>query len=417
MTETLLAAHGGAPSIDASHPFPVWPQTGPGDLEAMKRVLESGAWGSNAGEEVQTFQRTFADMQSARHGIAVVNGTMAIVAALEAVGVGFGDEVIVPSYTFIATAAAPLMVGALPVFADVTPTGRLIDPESVRARVTPRTKAIIAVHLAGAPADLAALREICDEHAIALIEDAAQAAGAEFRGTDVGAIGDVGTFSFQGTKNLTAGEGGIMLTNRDDVAERLYSYVNVGRVPGGGWYDHRSFGFNLRLTEFQGALLSSQLSRFEELQAHRQRIALALDAGFTDMAGVEVVPADENTTRHGRHCYLMRVPELGAAGLRDAAVDALRAEGVIGAFSGYVPLHRSAALKERAAKVAKAADVTWQAAECPTTDLVCSDTIWLDQRTLLGDERHVEGVVEAFRKVLGQRSALRAIADASRQVI
>lgn len=400
MSDARLAIQGGRPAIDPARPFPTWPSGSEADVEAMRRVLFSGAWGSNAGREVHGFEHEFAALQDADHAVATVNGTMAIVAALHAVGVGLGDHVIVPSYTFIATASAALMLGAIPIFADVRADDHLIDIHSVRHLITSRTKAVIAVHLAGAAADLDGLRSLCSEHGIALIEDAAQAVGAEYRGRRVGAIGDVGTFSFQSSKNLTAGEGGMMVTNRADIADTLYSFVNVGRVPGGGWYEHRFVGYNLRMTEFQAALLHEQLQRFDPLQANREHAAQALDAHLTSISGLVLNPTPDGVTRHGRHLYLTRVPQLGAAGLRDVAVAALKAEGVGGAFTGYVPLHRSPVLLDSRDRIAEQTGQRLRSPECPVTDVLCSDTIWLDQRTLLGDDEQIAGVASAFEKVL-----------------
>lgn len=401
-----LALLGGSPLLDTTT-YPAWPAVVGDEVAAAERVLTSGAWGSNVGGEVKAFEREFAEFQQSPHGTATVNGTIALVAALKAAGVGLGDEVIVPSYTFIATAAAALMIGAVPVFADVRADDHLIDPEHVATLVTPRTRAIIAVHLAGAVADMDALAAIARQHGLRLIEDAAQAAGASYRGRRVGALGDIGTFSFQSSKNLTSGEGGIMLTADPALAEALYSFVNVGRVPGGGWYEHRTLGYNLRLTELQGAVLRAQLAAFPALQEKRERAAVRLDAALAGIDGLRLARVDASTTEHGRHLHMLRVPGLGEQGLRDAAVAALKAEGVAGAFGGYVPLHRSEALLGEADAIADRLGQPRPARECPVTDTLCADTIWLDQRTLLADDDHLDGVAEAFAKVLSQEDALR----------
>src|SRR5262245_4671262 len=229
-----LAINGGPAALTA--PVPHWPVYDSAEEKALLDVLRSGHWGSTSGAVVATFEREFAAAQQAAYGICLSNGTLAIAAALRAAGVGIGDEVIVPPYTFIATASAALFVGAVPVFADVDPRTHLLDPAAMEAAITERTKAVIPVHLAGRPADLDEI--IRRAGGLPVIEDSAQAAGAAYRGRAVGAIGTAGTFSFQSSKNLTAGEGGAVVTDDEAFAAELYGLVNVGRVPGGGWYQH-----------------------------------------------------------------------------------------------------------------------------------------------------------------------------------
>lgn len=404
---TQLAHRGGEPELAGIDDFPAWPQPVPEDEEAVLQVLRSGAWGSTHGNQVTEFEAEFAAAQGAKHAIALSNGTLALAAALRAAGVGVGDEVIVPPYTFIATAAAPLFVGAVPVFADVDPHTHLLDPAAVEAAITERTKAVIPVHLAGNVVDLDAFAELGGRHDIAIIEDSAQAAGAQWRGRGVGSTGDLGTFSFQSSKNLTAGEGGIVTTDDDDLAGAVYSLVNVGRVPGGGWYQHTSVGYNLRLTEFQGALLRAGLRRLPGQQEVRERNARALADQLAGVPGVQLPPADDRVTAHGRHLFIFRVPELGEQGLRDAAVKALGAEGVAGASTGYVPLHRNEAVVGEARALAEKLGQPWPENACPHADLVSSDTIWLPQRVLLGSDEQVAAVGRAIAKVVGSADQLR----------
>src|SRR5690606_28602609 len=242
MTSTL-AVNGGEPV--RSTPFPAWPTADSADEAALLDVLRSGKWGSTHGDLVARFEREFAQYQHARFGVCVCNGTLALAAALRAVGVGLGDEVVVPPYTFIASAAAVTFVGAIPVFADIDPDTHLLDPQAVEAVISERTKAVMPVHIAGRPCDMDAFAELGRRHGVAIIEDSAQAHGAEWKGRRVGALGDVGTFSFQTSKNVSAGEGGIVVTNDEALADRLYSIANVGRVRGGGWYEHQHLGYNL----------------------------------------------------------------------------------------------------------------------------------------------------------------------------
>ncbi|WP_328994152.1 DegT/DnrJ/EryC1/StrS family aminotransferase [Kribbella sp. NBC_01245] len=289
-------------------------------------------------------------------------------------------------------------MGAVPVFADIDPGTHLLDPDAAEAAVTERTKAVVPVHLAGRPADMDAFLALGARYDVAVIEDAAQAIGAAYKGRPVGAIGDLGTFSFQSSKNMTAGEGGAVLTNDEDLAAAVYSLVNVGRVRGGGWYQHESVGYNLRLTEFQAAILRAQLARHSQQQEVRERNAALL----TKLLGnvVSLAPDDPAVTAHGRHLYLMRIPALAAPGRRDAALRALAAEGVAEVSGGYVPLHRNTALTTEARAIADRLGQPYPQSECPNADAVSKDTIWLAQTSLLGTEQRTRGIAAAIAKVV-----------------
>lgn len=400
-----LAIDGGTPELAETGGLPPWPAVEQGDEEALLEVLHSGHWGSTSGSGVAAFQQEFAAYQDAEHGIALANGTLALVAALRACGVGLGDEVIVPPYTFIATASAALFVGAIPVFADVDPSSHLLDPASVEAAITDRTRAVIPVHLGGRAADMDAFRRLGSTHGVAVIEDCAQAIGTRYRGVAVGGLGDVGTFSFQSSKNMTAGEGGLVTTNDARTADALYSVINVGRTRGGGWYEHQQVGFNLRMTEFQAALLDRQLSRHPITQKTRAHNAQLLEDSLADVAGVQLPAGDPHLTTHGHHLFMFRVPELGERGLRDAAVTALEAEGLTAA-TGYVPLHRNEALLSEARGIAERLGQEYPESPCPGTDLVSRDTIWLPQRMLLGSEEQTHAIARALRKVIGAGDSL-----------
>ena len=369
-----------------------WPVYDDAEEKALLEVLRSGHWGSTSGDVVATFEREFAEYHQAGHAICLTNGTLAIAAALRAAGVGLGDEVIVPPYTFIATASAALFVGAVPVFADVDPDTHLLDPAAAEAAITERTKAVIVVHLAGRPADLDAFTALGERRGLAIIEDAAQAHGAAYKGRKVGAIGDLGTFSFQSSKNITAGEGGAVVTDDDRLAAAVHSLVNVGRVPGGGWYQHETVGYNLRLTEFQAALLRVQLGRHPQQQETRERNAQLLTSLLNDVDGVRVAPEDPSITAHGRHLFLMRI-----SAARDTALQALAAE-LPGASSGYVPLHRNAAVLRESKAIADRLGQPYPDADCPHADAVSADTIWLPQTYLLGTEDQTRAIATAIAK-------------------
>jgi len=238
--------------------WPGWPPKDPGYLAGLKDVIESGVWGTG-GKKKEELVEKFKAVCDAEYCIPVPNGTFALELAMRAVGVGPGDEVIVPPYTFIATASSVISANAIPVFADIRPDTLCLDPEDVEAKITPSTAAVSAVHIGGMPADMDGLQAVCDKHGLKLIEDCAQAHGAVYRGKKVGGIGDAGGFSFQSSKNITAGEGGMTTTNNREVYGHAWSYANLGRVPEGGWYDHRVFGTNLRMLE-------SRFARFMQEQ-------------------------------------------------------------------------------------------------------------------------------------------------------
>ena len=393
-----LALHGGTPAVTTT--APAWPVHDQSEADALMEVLRSGRWGSTSGDVVRTFEQEFSAHQQTEYGFALSNGTLALAAALRAGGVGIGDEVIVPPYTFIATAAAALFVGAVPVFADVDPATHLLDPAATRAAITERTKAIIPVHLAGGVADMDEFTKIGAEHGVVIIEDCAQATSAAWKGTPVGGVGDIGTFSFQSSKNLTAGEGGAVTTNNQELADALYAMINVGRVRGGGWYEHKYVGWNLRITEFQAAVLRGQLERLDAQQKQRDDAAKLLTELLSDVDGVVPTAEDERWTGHGRHLYLMRFPAFtGNPELRDAALKALHAEGLSGSSSGYVPLHRNEAVIRDARALAERLGQPYPEPHCPVTDEVSTDTIWLTQPWLLGDDSQIRGMAEAITKV------------------
>ncbi len=251
-----LAILGGEPVKKT--PLPDWPYYDDTERQALQEVLESRVWWRTPGTRTLQFEQEFAAFQQASYGVAVTNGTAALEVSLAALGIGAGDEVIVPDFTFVATASAVLFTGALPVLVDVTPDTYCIDPDQVEAAITPATKAIIAVHMGGHPADLDRLTEIARKNGVYLLEDSAHAHGSEWRGRKIGAIGDIGTFSFQASKLMTAGEGGMIVTNSKELERLIRSVHDCGRMPGEWFYSHFIYGSNYRLSEWQGAVLSQQ---------------------------------------------------------------------------------------------------------------------------------------------------------------
>jgi len=295
-----LAIHGGKPLFEAGALRDAWPIVGKSDVAAAARVAASGNWWRYVPKgQVQRFEAEYAAFHDAEYCLGLSNGTVAIEVALRALGAGPGDEVIVTPMTFIASASAILMARAVPVFADIDPQTYQISAKAVEARITGRTVGIVAVHYAGYPANPGALKRVAKRHGLFLIEDCAHAHGTEWRGRKVGAIGDAGTFSFQQSKSLTSGEGGALVTDRRDVYERAYAYHHIGRALGADTYEHAIVGPNYRLTEFQGAVLRTQLRRLTRQTQTKMRNVAALVEGLRDIPGLVPLKPDKRITQRG----------------------------------------------------------------------------------------------------------------------
>jgi dTDP-4-amino-4,6-dideoxygalactose transaminase len=255
---------GGKPAV--SNPFPSWPVFDAAEEQAVLTTLRSGHWYRGSGQQVERFEAAWARLLGARFCIGTSSGTNALIAAMNALGVGAGDEVILPPYTFVACADAVLMLGALPVFVDVDPGTFQLDARKVAAAVTERTAAIMAVHIGGSAVDLDAILAVARERKIPVVEDACQAHLGEWRGRKLGTIGDVGCFSFQASKNLTAGEGGAIVTDDEALAARCYAAHNNAQLwkKPGAKAEHRIRGSNFRMSEFHASLLAAQLARLPE---------------------------------------------------------------------------------------------------------------------------------------------------------
>ena len=362
----------------------------------LQQVLASGEWGG-FGDVVGEFEAAWAKRHQAKHCISAVNGTLTLEAALRVVDVGPGDEVIVPPYTFIATANAVRLVGATPVFVDVEPDTYNLDIDRVIEAIGPKTKAVIPVHFAGLPVDMDRLMPLVAAHGLAVIEDAAHAHGTTWQGTPAGSIGHIGSFSLQQSKNLTAGEGGILITNDDELAQKLWSYANQGRDPQGRWYEHGMLGSNLRMTGWQAAILMAQLGRFEEQLARRQASAKRLNTILEEIDGPAPMRWDPRCDNHAFHLYMMRYDPAKFNGLsRERFVEALKAEGVPCSTGYYRPLYHQAPLAEPFSRVLP----------CPVAEQACREAIWLTQNLLLADTEEMDDIAHAIVKVREHAAAL-----------
>ncbi|MGW5198603.1 DegT/DnrJ/EryC1/StrS family aminotransferase [Streptomyces spiralis] len=393
-------------------PWPEWPIPDAGGRARLLEALDSGEWNGVAAPAVVEFEAEFGRYQNAGHTVTCVNGTVSLEIALSALGVGSGDEVIVPPYTFLATATAVLGVNALPVFADIDPETYCLDPDAVEAAIGPRTAAVICVHLGGHPADLDRLTDICERHGVALIEDAAHAHGARWRDQPVGTFGQYGSWSFQGSKNLTAGEGGALTTNDDALAVAAREIRNCGRAEGGAWYDHHRFGGNWRLTAFQAALLSAGLERLPRQVARREECAAHLDQHLAGIEGIRPLRRDPRATTHAHHLYLFRYDAEAFGGLPlDAFTQALRHEG-IPAMTGYPrPLNRQPLFAERRFDQRATGwrpeypPTRFDRLDLPVCERACGETVWLPHHVLLAPPGEMSDVVEAVDVVRRRRLA------------
>ena len=405
-----LAVFGGPPI--RTRPFAEWPVFGVPEEQRLLRVLRSGHWGRLDGPEVSEFEQRFAAMHGCGHAIAVVNGTVALRIALLAAGIRSEDEVIVPPYTFVATATAVIEANAVPVFADIDLNTFNLDPAAVEAAITPRTRAIVPVHFAGQPADMDAIMGLAADRGILVLEDAAHAHAASYRGRPAGSLGHIAAFSFQSSKNLTAGEGGIITTNDDALAAACRSIHNCGRVPDGVWYEHHVVSGNYRLGEFQGAILNAQLDRLEEQTAARDRNGRRLTSLLAALPGLHPQRRPPECTRHSHHLYMLRIDPAVFGAPRPAVLAALEAEGIpCSAGYGYSlpdqPLFRNKAFGPFLPRDADRLD--YRRSHCPNSDLICREqAVWLGQNLLLGGDQDIDDIARAFTKIHEHRRELNA---------
>lgn len=336
-TQTQLAIEGGRPL--RQHPFAPWPSFSREETAAAMRVLESGRINYWTGDEGRQFEAEFAALTGCKHAIALANGTVALELALQVLDIGPGDEVIVPSRTFIASASCVVMRGARPVIADVDRNSQNVTADTIRAVLTPRTRAIIPVHLAGWPCDMDPILDLARDHQLKVIEDCAQAHGATYKGRPVGSMGDVNAFSFCQDKIMTTGgEGGMLTTNDADLWSRAWAFKDHGKsydavyhrqhASGYRWL-HESFGTNWRLTEMQSSIGRVQLRKLPESIQIRRRLAGLLTERFSAIPAVRVsTPADHVLHSFYKYCIFLRRERLRERWDRQRVVDAINAEGV-----------------------------------------------------------------------------------------
>jgi dTDP-4-amino-4,6-dideoxygalactose transaminase len=390
--------------------WPTWPQQDETERKLLEATLESGKWSSIRGENATRLADEFAAFQDARYGLPVANGSLSLEAALAACEVGEGDEVIVPGLTFVTTATAVLAVNGTPILVDVDPNSLCLDVAAAEAAITERTRAVIAVHLAGAACDLDALVDLCERRELALIEDCAHAHGTRWRGRGVGSFGSFGSFSFQEGKLMTAGEGGALITNDETLRGRAWSYANCGRTEQGHWLDHVTYGTNMRMTEWQGAVLQAQLQRLPEQNRVREERAQLLDDELGKIPGLRAQSGDPRMDSRSRYSYVFHYDSREFAGLPlPGFIQALLHEGIVAGRSyrslNTLEFFRESRFGRRMRESAPRID--YGSTSLPHAEKAAESTVWLDHRLLLAGADDVLDVVRAASKIRAHAGAVR----------
>ena len=419
-----LAVNGGNPVVPEPLGKP-WPIFGALEERLLNEVLTSGKWwrggyADDGDSKVGQFEAAFARFQDAEHAVAVTNGTAALECALKAVGIGAGDEVLVPVATFVASATAVLLVNAVPVIVDVDPRNYTIAPAAAAAAITPRTRAIVAVDYGGMPCDMEALKALGRRHGLAIVSDCAHSHGSQWQGVGTGALGDVGAFSFQMGKTLTTGEGGMVLTNDATLAERAYSYHHIGRVRGRRFDEFHVPATNLRMTEWQGAMGLAQLTRLAAQTAVRERNATYLADRMAEVPGVAPLWRDPRVTRWGFYFWHFKfLPEQWNGVTCAQFRKALDAEGVSCGTGHTQPLYQHPLFAGRAddggtgqpsAALEPARAVDFRRMDCPETERIyATEACSLQHRLFLGPRSDMDRVLAAIHKLWANRDELRQV--------
>ncbi|RPJ59597.1 MAG: DegT/DnrJ/EryC1/StrS family aminotransferase [Acidobacteria bacterium] len=396
---------GGSPV--RTQPFPSWPTLDPIDEEKFLDSLRQKKWCRLGANIVTEFEGKWAQSLGAKFGIGVVNGTNALYAALNALEVGPGDEVLVPAYTFVATINAVIQQFALPVFVDTDPVTQLIDGSKLEARITENTRCIMPVHMGGNVANMDEVKRVASKHGLSIVEDACQAHHAEWRKQKAGSIGDVGCFSFQSSKILPCGEGGAVVTSRPDLYDRMHAFQNNGRDRVTGTRDgYLHQGSNLRMTEYQAALLLGQFSRFDKHCRVREENARQLTALLKQIPGVEPAGMYDQCSRNTYYVYMARYNPAAFKGLSRAGfLKAVHKEG-IPCGTGYQALNKEPFLEKtfnsrffRNIYSPERLKRYREMNECPANDRLCEEGLFFSHNLLLGGKEDVQQVAEAIARV------------------
>jgi len=400
-------------------PFTRWPIPTKAEAAALKDVLESTLWGGQPfpGKHAAAFAAKFAKLHTAKYGQCVNTGTVAIQAALKAIGIKPGDEVIVPAYTWEGTVGPVLLVNAVPVFVDVDPDTYCLDARLIEKAITPKTKAILPVHLGMRFADMDEILRVATKHKLKVVEDCAHAHGGMWKGKGAGSMGDMGAFSFQSSKLITSGEGGAVITNNLEYMELVQSYINAGRASLTDQYKKRIIGFNYRLGEFQAAVLGAQLARMPKQSVIRDKNMKRFEARMAKTPGIGLLKPDPRITRLAPYGYVMKyfaekVKEIPRA----AFVAAMQLEGVHCDGLFYEPVYKSSLFPVDATDFPalswgreKALDLR-SMYSCPESEKAAyQEAVWFPHQHFLGTTKNVDDIADAIHKVLENVEELRGL--------
>lgn len=412
-----LAITGGKPLRKT--PFTQWPMGGKGEAAALKDVLTSTKWGGQPfpGKYAVKFATQFAKLHTAKYGQCVNTGTVAIQAALKAIGIQPGDEVLAPAYTWEGTVGPVLLLNAVPVFIDVDPNTYCLDAKLIEKTITPRTKAILPVHLGMRFADMDEILPIAAKHNLKVVEDCAHAHGGMWRGKGAGSMGDLGAFSFQSSKLITAGEGGAVITNNLEYMELVQSYINAGRASLTDNFHHRIVGFNYRLGEFQAAVLSAQLERLPKQGKIREKNMKRFESKLKNTPAIGLLPPEPRITRLAPYGYVLKYFSSKANGIpRAAFVAALQLEGIPCDGLFYEPVYKSSLFpldpKDFPA-------LSWNREKpldlrsmysCPEAERAAyREAVWFPHQLFLGENKDTNAIADAIHKVLENIDELRGL--------
>ncbi len=399
-----------------TEPYPEWPVFDERDLAAVANVVQSGRWGGYPypGPQTAEFVRRFAEMQGGGYAVAMVNGTVTMEVALRAMNIGWGDEVIVPAFTFQATAAAPMAAGAIPVIVDVDPQTYTIDPEKIEAAITPRTKAIIPVHLGCQIADMDAIMEIAERRGLVVIEDCAHAHGAKWRGKGVGTFGHFGSFSLQSSKTLSVGEGGILLCRTPELAARAASLIDCGRAHANegdheelsSWEKGKlafTMGGNYRMGEFQSAMGNVALERFPAQIKEREAMLNYMEECLSEVPGVRLLKRDPRHTTRAFYRFVFAIDPREFGATHEVVCALLENEG-IPCETGYEAMHHydlfQPGLSKLAVPNAFPEYFNFKEMSFPEAERACErEAVWLDESIFRAGPKGVEDAVRALNKI------------------
>jgi dTDP-4-amino-4,6-dideoxygalactose transaminase len=400
-------------------PFTAWPIAGKEEADALQDVLLSTRWGGQPfpGKHATAFAKKFAEAHTAKYAQCVNTGTVAIQAALRAIDIQPGDEVIAPAYTWEGTVGPVLLLNAIPVFVDIDPDTYCLDAKLIEQAITPKTKAILPVHLGMRFADMDEILRIAAKHNLKVIEDCAHAHGGMWKGKGAGSMGDLGAFSFQSSKLITSGEGGAVITNNLEYMERVQSYINAGRASLTDQYHHRIVGFNYRLGEFQAAVLGPQLDRLPQQAALREKNMQHFESRLANTPAIALLKPDPRITRLAPYGYVIKYFAAQAADIpRAAFVAALQLEGVPCDGLFYEPVYKSSLFPVKSSDFPalswgrdKALDLRTMYS-CPESDRAAyHEAVWFPHQHFLGGTADVDAIADAIQKVLSNIEELRGL--------